>query len=411
MEAVGFAERTRPPATVAANGRAPEPHPSADPTMTRAAREERAARRRAAPEAWRRDLEALYHFDPDYPYDPGHEYDLYWTTDPTYRVEERMHLCRYDEDGVEVMADLRARDVQRNAGHTTFDKLGDCVELETGLHYLAPDGVVYRVHPDLMVLPRVGLLGMATEQDRALRLDRGDPSPVLVLEILSYGGMQRDLKGKLRLYERLGIPEYLVYDLGGKRRRRSPRELLLYRLVDGAYRRMDPEPKESASDPEVHWCDAFGAYVRIMPDPREESSELPETTGPPPRFQWWDDRQGRWRDRETDAEVEREAERDRLTQERDRAAQERDRAAQERDRVAQERTGLAIAMMRNLLSRELAAADLDRVEEAWRRDAPPTDAVDRILQVQETPGQWRSLLLPDTNTGNRPLPPRATGSQ
>ena len=252
MEAVGIAERTRPPATVAANGRAPEPHPSADPTMTR-----------AASEAWRRDLEALYHFDPDYHYDPGHEYDLYWTTDPTYRVEERMHLCRYDADGVEVMADLRARDIQRNAGHTTFDKLGDCVELETGVHYLAPDGVVYRVHPDLMVLPRVGLLDMATGQDRALRLDRGDPSPVLVLEILSYGGMQRDLKGKLQLYERLGIPEYLVYDLGGKRRRKSPRELLLYRLVDGAYRRIDPEPKESASDPEVHWCDAFGAYIRI----------------------------------------------------------------------------------------------------------------------------------------------------
>ena len=67
-------------------------------------------------------------------------------------------------------------------------------------------------------------------------------------------------------------------------------------------------------------------------------------------------------------------------------------------------------MMRNLLSRELAAADLDRVEEAWRRGAPPTDAVDRILKVQATPNQWRSLLLPDTNTGNRP-PPRATGSQ
>lgn len=66
-----------------------------------------------------------------------------------------------------------------------------------------------------------------------------------------------------------------------------------------------------------------------MPDSQEECSEPPVTTGPPPRFQWRDARQGRWRDRQTDTEVEREAERDRIVRERDQAAQERDQAVQE----------------------------------------------------------------------------------
>ena len=71
MDAAGIAERTWPPATAEANGRAPEPHPFADPTMTRAAREARAIWRRAAPDAWRCELEALYHYTPEYPTIPS----------------------------------------------------------------------------------------------------------------------------------------------------------------------------------------------------------------------------------------------------------------------------------------------------------------------------------------------------
>ena len=35
--------------------------------------------------------------------------------------------------------------------------------------------------------------GMVTGPDHALRLNRGEPPPLPVLEILSYGGVQRDL--------------------------------------------------------------------------------------------------------------------------------------------------------------------------------------------------------------------------
>ena len=291
MDAVGIAERTRPPATAEANGRAPEPDHFTDPAMTRAARMERATRRRVAPEAWRLELRDLYHYTADYPYDPDHEYAWDWTTDPDYGTDS-VRLFRFDADGVMDVPDKRATGIQLAGFDTTSDRLGSRVEYETAVHYRTADGVVRRVHPDLMVLPRADMLGMATGRDRALRLDRGQPPPDLALEILSFGGMQRDLEDKLRLYARLGIREYLVYDLGGKRRRGSPRELLLFRLENGAYRRAEPEPKEADTEPEEYWSDVFGTYIRMMPDPREAFSDKPAELRPPPRFQWWDPEQG-----------------------------------------------------------------------------------------------------------------------
>ena len=384
MDAAGIVERTRPPATAEANGRAPEPHPLADPTMTRAAREARAAWRRAAPEAWRCELEALYYYTPEYPYDPGHEYEPDWTTDPDYGIDG-LHRCRFDADGIRIMADIRAREIQRTARNTTFDKLGDCVEVETSVRYLAPDNVVRWVLPDLMVLPQVGLLGMATSPDRALRLDRGAPPPALILEILSYGGLQRDLEDKRQLYADLGVREYLVYDLGGKRRRKSPRELLLYRLEGGLYHKVDPAPKETASDPDVHWSDVFDTYIRMMPDPQEKFSELPEEQRPPPRFQWWDATEARWRDRETDAQL---------------------RQKQEKHEIRLQgllegETRMAVNALHTLLAKDLTPSDRAN----WRQHGPPADAVDRLLAVQQTPSEWRTLLLLDKPNNTPPTSP------
>ena len=66
----------------ASNRRVGKLHPDADPTMTRAAREERAAWRLDHLDAWLRGLEALDHQDPEYEYDVAHEYEYDWTTDP-----------------------------------------------------------------------------------------------------------------------------------------------------------------------------------------------------------------------------------------------------------------------------------------------------------------------------------------
>ena len=430
MDAVGIAERTRPPATAEANGRAPEPDHFTDPAMTRAAREERATRRRAEPEAWRLELRDLYHYTVDYPYDPDHEYAWGWTTDPDYGTDS-VRLFRFDADGVMDVPDKRVRVVQLTAFDTIHDKLDCCVEFETAVHYRAADGVVRQVVPNLMVLPRAGMLGMATGRDRALRLHQGAPPPAQALEILSFGGMQRDLEDRLRLYAKLGIRECLVYDLGGKRRQRSPRELLMFRLERGTYRQAEPEPKASDADPDEHWSEVFDAYIRMMPDPREAFSEKPEEYRPTPRFQWWDLEQGRWRDTETDAEIEQDRvlrENNRVTRERDQAVQENNRIVRERDRIVrdndritqewdravQERTNMVVDLLRAHLGSELATAHLNRIETVWRRDGPPTDAVDRILQVRETPDAWQSLLLPDEpddQEADHTPPTRATGSR
>ena len=234
------------------------------------------------------------------------------------------------------------------------------------------------VRPDMLIRTAMSV----SERERfmpkgVLRLDLGAPVPPLVLEVMSEGSANRDLNYKKHLYAAAGVSEYLVYDLGGKRRSRSPRALLMYRLESGSYRQ--------APVADEYWSDVFGTYVRFQPDARESDEEslgVPEEERSPPRFQWWDPDTERWRDRETDAEVAREDERKRHVRE------------LQETRVAGE-ASVAVAMMHRLLPGELTDVHLDRVEAAWRRNGPPADVVDRILAVQKTPGKWRSLLLPD----------------
>ena len=379
-------ERTWMP--VAANGRVPEPHPDADPAMTRAAREARSAWRREHRAEWRVELKELGHFDPEFIYDVAHEYDHDWTTDPDYGAEG-VHLDEYDENGVERPAERRARLIQERMEESAADPLG-----RTGLEAdyegtvrFRPDTVarVNRataerhpvkkgVRPDLLVRTAMS----RPERERfmpkgVLRLDRGAPVPRLVLEVLSKGSANRDLHYKRHLYEAAGIAEYLIYDLGGKRRAGSPRELLMYRLEGGAYRRVAPEPAMSAGGVDAYWSEVFDTHIRMLPDAREDTEAMRtlfEEYRPPPRFQWYDPDADRWRDRETDRE--------------------------------RERTQLAIGLLRAYLGTELEPVELDRIEAAWRRDGPPPDVMDRILAVQQAPNEWRSLLWdPDRDTDSR----------
>ena len=419
MAAVEVRERT--PTTVEANGkgmvpakpngRAPDPHPNAEPEMMRAARAARAAWRLEHLDKWRRDLESLSHFDPEFVYDAAHEYDPESTTDPDYGAEG-VHLLEYDEDGVVSPLEKRARKVQERMSASASDALAGTdreadYELEvrfrpetidranhaTNEHHPVRKGV----RPDLVVLAVLS----ARERERflpkgILRLDLGAPSPELVLEVLSRGSASRDLNYKKHLYEAAGMPEYLIYDLGSKRWAGSPRELLLYRLTGGAYRRVAPEPRVSSQGPDEYWSTVFGTRVRFLPDAREEAAEfrrLPEERRPPPRFQWWDERQGRWRDRATDAEHERAIEQERIGQERE----------------ARGEAKVAIAVLHRLLP-QLPAQDRDRIAAHWQEHGPPANAVDRILDAQQTPAKWQSLLLgnPDEDRGPDRWPnPRA----
>ena len=397
---IAVRERTWTP--VAANGRVPEPHPDAEPAMTRAAREARSAWRREHRAEWRAELKELSHFDPEFIYDVAHEYDHDWTTDPDYGAEG-VHLDEYDENGVERPAERRARLIQERMEESAADPLG-----RTGLEAdyegtvrFRPDTVarVNRataerhpvkkgVRPDLLVRTAMS----RPERERfmpkgVLRLDRGTPVPRLVLEVLSKGSANRDLHYKRHLYEAAGIAEYLIYDLGDKRRAGSPRELLMYRLEGGAYRRVAPEPAMSVGGVDAYWSEVFDTHIRMLPDAREDTEAMRtlfEEYRPPPRFQWYDPDADRWRDHETD---------------RERAWTEMER---ERAKLERERTQLAIGLLRAYLGTELEPVELDRIEAAWRRDGPPPDVMDRILAVQQAPNEWRSLLWdPDRDTDSR----------
>ena len=309
------AERERPPATVGTHGRDTVPAIDiADPDMTRAARRARAARRREHLAEWQRELESLCHFDPEFIYDPTHEYDQEATTDPDYDVDG-VHFLEFDADGVCESPWKNGRGKSRSAGPT---RPPTCLPVRVrrgttrGWSVSAPrpsstptrppakatrSGKAWR--PDMLVRAVMS----AAERERfmpegILRLDLGAPVPPLVLEVVSTGSAERDLNYKKHLYAAAGISEYLVYDLGGKRWPGSPRALLMYRLEGESYRQ--------ASIADEYRSAVFNTRVRIMPDAREHSEAqrgVPEEDRSPPRFQWWDPNTERWRDRESDLKL------------------------------------------------------------------------------------------------------------
>ena len=409
--------RTRP------NGHVPELHPNAEPAMTRAARKERLAWRQEHLAEWQRGLENLGHFDPEFIYDIAHEYDCEWTTDPDYGAEG-VRLLEFDADGVVSPLEKRAWKIQEHMADAASDALTHTdlesdYELEVRFH---PETIAYanqttgESHPVRKGV-RADLLVRAAMSERErerfmpegiLRLDLEAPVPPLVLEVLSRGWAGRDLNYKKVLYEAAGVVEYLVYDLAGKRWTESPRELLMYRLMEGIYHRVDPEPKQSATAPDVFWSNVIDTYIRFLSDARENTAEmqrLPEEGRPPPRFQWWDAGQDRWRDRETDQEHERAVERERHARE-----LRETRAASLREGLREGETRVVIATLREFLGEVLAPTDLDRIETAWHRDGPPTNALQIIRDVLQTPNEWRSLLMPgtldDNGSDHTPTPPQ-----
>ena len=53
---------------------------------------------------------------------------------------------------------------------------------------------------------------------------------------------------------------------------------------------------------------------------------------------------------------------------------------------------LAIASLHTLLANHLHSRYRDRIAAHWRKAGPPPDMLDRLLQVQQAPAEWRSLL-------------------
>lgn len=169
-----------------------------------------------------------------------------------------------------------------------------------------------RVAPDVMVVPGVG---------RAVRRSfftwrEGGAIPSVVFEMVSEGTWRENLGPKYRLYERLGVREYVLFDAAAEHLRPPLRG---FRLTDGRYESIDWDADDRLRSEELGLgMKAEGAMLRLFDG----------TTGAPILT------------RAERAEQERqraEQERQRAEQERQRAEQEHGQAEQERGRAEQER--------------------------------------------------------------------------
>ena len=284
----------------------------ADPTMTRKARTQRTAWRKGNLAAWQSYLESLSHYDPGHAYDIAHEYFDDWTTDPNDSADG-VHLLEFDEDGVFYPLDERAHNIEQYMYDTARDLEVNRVAFQGFYRFVDEIAVELKryteqgkpantVKPDLTVMPSAEDLDRSRlPEDRRAR--PYDSVPELVLEILSESTAAQDLGDKQRLYQTLGIHEYLVYDLSDKRWPGSPWELWLYRLEDGVYHEVPADPKLSVPEAQAFPSELFNATVRMLPDPRENDAEmrkLPERRRPAPLFQWYDEERGYWRDHASD---------------------------------------------------------------------------------------------------------------
>lgn len=159
------------------------------------------------------------------------------------------------------------------------------------------------VAPDVMVIKDVG----RSRRRSFFTWREGGAIPCVVFEMASAGTWREDLGEKHRLYERLGVREYFVFDPEGEYLR--PR-LSGYRLVDGHYVDINAEADDRLRSEELGFCvQAEDTRLRLIDG----------TTGAPVPT----------------TEEQAQQERLRAEQERQQAEQERLRAEQERLRAEQ----------------------------------------------------------------------------
>ena len=223
--------QVHPPATAGGNGWGTVPAvPIAvdGPDMTQERRKALVALRRACVAEWRAGLEQLPHFNPAFPYDIAHEYGLDWTTDPDYG-HDAVRRLELNRDGT-----VSSEKPKNKVFHVVMLKvllavLGRRAVMEPRLHFGPERGAAAGLYtklkePSIQVEPDLAVLTTGTElsdwqiwdSTYDIQLDTGHPLPVLVGEILSDSTAARDLEGKRKLYEILGITEYVLCDvLGG----------------------------------------------------------------------------------------------------------------------------------------------------------------------------------------------------
>ena len=386
--------------------RVPPSRGDTSPDAAQAARRRRAIHRIRHPEAWREYLATLPHYDPDYVYDEGHEYEVEWTTDPDYCADDAyLHWCVFDEEGFLDPPPSEHRALIE-AGQNI---LGDVLEPGRILDepdYLYPEAlgrqaglrteggaVQTKVQPDLAVLPE-GWDDGQLPKSRTLHTDDNHPVPDLIVEIASPSTAAWDWGGKRELYKALGVREYLILDAGrpdGGDLPARPARLTLYRLRDGDYVQadggQDPASSPSSADGvaevlEPVYSEVCGTSLRLLrPEPEARVC-----------FQWHEPATGRWRDRATDQAAA-------LL-----ASRVEGHAEGRVEGHTEGRVETLLQMLEQVLPESTYPGAVARAAQHWSADGLPADVEVRVLAAAAEPDRWWDHLglPPDTDPTSPP---------
>ncbi len=342
-----------------------------DSAAARLARIRRTSTRLKNPAAWQETLEMLPHYESDYPYDPAHEYERDWTTDPDYAAG--VQLIEFDQDGFLSPTTSRHTPLFGYLLKTLCDGYGNRVTHELEFHFPTRTSQALgrltaamepknRVVPDLAVLAESYTLPEGVERSSRSRLldtEAGHPVPDLVVEVVSRTSKDRDYEDKMSLYAALGISEYLLIEPG------EPADefddgtlgcLLLFRLDEnsGIY-----EPVSDIDDP---YIEAAGLRLRMV------------HVGPSaePCVQWWDPDQHRWRDHAGDREL----------------------VAKEQgfeQGIEQGELKKTVAFL-DALCPDLPVSAHKQIESHWQEHGLPDGIETRIVELSANPSHWRTIL-------------------
>jgi hypothetical protein len=333
-----------------------------DAATAAAARPWRAHMRLGNLGGWQSELTALPHYDPDYAYDPEHEYAYDWSTDPDYRGHVQ-HMREFNKDGFLMPRGLWHDEFLALLVRTLCAALGFRVAKEPELYFPASLGESLRLYtktlrpktmvvPDALVLHPDQTLAEPRERTQAERTfsmqDANFLTPDAAIEIVSPTSDHRDFTDKSRLYAAMGIKEYLILQVGEPDPESDAPQsnMWLFRLDDGGM-----------FQPITDVVRICGTKVRIHPpDELEPSSSY---------LQWFDEMNNCWRDHIG-------------------------------DKLQEERIKTLLATLKAFVP-SMSTKDQDTVKAHWLCTGIPENIHDRIRGASQTPETWRTILgVPDT---------------
>ncbi len=311
-----------------------------------------------ASNAWWAHIKALDHYDPAYPYDPGHIYGPDWTDDDAYG-KDGVHFLAGSAHGFSI--DSSVDEARRLLG--TYRVFKDrCLKL--------PNLGVPRTNRYArsgQVMPDVFIQEHPRPDERRHEVAYDPDNPILfVLEILSESTFHHDLGPKVEIYRAMGVREYFLYDPEQLHRTGDEPRLWGLRLsTDGAYE--DIAPLRTVDGQPVYRSDTLGEFRML-----DEGGDIHT-------LQTWDEERGVWLD---------------PVRARDLDADEDKQEAVQDTALTTSQTNFLSQLKLRAAQGELASHVPDTLASAWRRARWAPDAAD-VLNVLVGARDWSTLMPPE----------------